>query len=91
VGLVKTVAIEYATQNIRINAVCPTAIETPMIMQGRRKLAENPEALEAAKNYQAMKRMGQPQEVADVALWLCSDQSSFITGHAMAVDGGAFA
>ncbi len=90
-GLVKSAAIEYATKNIRINAICPTAIETPMIMHGRRKLAENPEALEAAKNHQRMKRMGQPSEVADVALWLCSDQSSFITGHCMAVDGGAFA
>jgi NAD(P)-dependent dehydrogenase (short-subunit alcohol dehydrogenase family) len=91
VGLTRTAAKEYATQNIRINAICPTAIETPMIMHGRRKLAQNPEALEAAKNYQAMKRMGQPEEVADVILWLCSDQASFITGHAMPVDGGAFA
>lgn len=91
VGLTRTAAKEYATQNIRLNAVCPTAIETPMIMEGRRKLAYDPEALEAAKNYQAMKRMGQPQEVADVILWLCSEQASFITGHAMPVDGGAFA
>jgi NAD(P)-dependent dehydrogenase (short-subunit alcohol dehydrogenase family) len=91
VGLTRTVAKEYATRNIRVNAVCPTAIETPMIMEGRRKLAHDAEALEAAKNYQAMKRMGQPGEVADVILWLCSEQSSFITGHAMPVDGGAFA
>jgi NAD(P)-dependent dehydrogenase (short-subunit alcohol dehydrogenase family) len=91
IGLTRTAAKEYATQNIRINAVCPTAIETPMIMEGRRKLAYDPEALETAKNHQAMKRMGQPEEVADVILWLCSEQSSFITGHAMPVDGGAFA
>lgn len=91
VGLTRTAAKEYATQNIRINAICPTAIETPMIMEGRRKLAHNPEALEAAKAYQAMKRMGQPEEVAQVILWLCSEQASFITGHAMPVDGGAFA
>lgn len=90
-GLVKTAAIEYATKHIRVNAICPTAIETPMIMQGRRKLAENPEALQQAINFQRMKRMGQPQEVADVALWLSSSESSFITGHTMAVDGGAFA
>lgn len=90
-GLVKSAAIEYATKNIRVNAICPTAIETPMIMHGRRKLAENPEALQQAINFQRMKRMGRPQEVADVALWLCSDQASFITGHCMAVDGGAFA
>ncbi len=91
IGITKTAAIEYATKNIRVNAVCPTAIETPMLMQGRRNLSENPAALEAAKNYQVMKRMGRPEEVADVILWLCSEQSSFITGHAMAVDGGAFA
>lgn len=91
VGMTRTAAIEYATSNIRVNAVCPTAIETPMIMQGRRQLAVNPDALEAAQNYQRMKRMGQPEEVADVILWLCSDQSSFITGIAMPVDGGALA
>lgn len=91
VGLVRSAAIEYATKNIRINAVCPTAIETPMIMKGRRKLANNPEALQQAINFQRMKRMGQPQEVADVILYLCSEKSSFITGHAMSVDGGAFA
>ncbi len=91
IGIVKSAAIEYATKNIRVNAICPTAIETPMIMEGRRKLAHNPEALQVAINLQRMKRMGQPQEVADVALWMCSDQSTFITGQAMAVDGGAFA
>ena len=91
VGITRTAAIEYATKNIRVNALCPTAIETPMLMEGRRKLAYNPEAREKAINYQAMKRMGQPDEVADVALWLCSDESTFMTGHALPVDGGAFA
>lgn len=91
VGLTKTAAKEYATQNIRINAICPTAIETPMIMEGRRKLAYNPEAKQAAINFQAMKRMGRPEEIADIALWLCTEQSSFITGLAMAADGGALA
>lgn len=91
VGMTRTAAREYAAQNIRINAVCPTAIETPMIMEGRRKLAHDPEALEAAKNYQAMKRLGRPEEVAEAILWLSSEQASFITGHAMPVDGGAFA
>jgi NAD(P)-dependent dehydrogenase (short-subunit alcohol dehydrogenase family) len=91
VGLTKTAAIEYATDNIRVNSICPTAIETPMIMYGRRKLAENPEALQQAINHQRMKRMGQPQEIADIALWLCSDQSSFITGSSIKADGGALA
>jgi len=62
-----------------------------MIMQGRRKLAENPEALQAAINVQAMQRMGLPEEVAEVNLWLSAEQSSFITGLAMPVDGGALA
>lgn len=91
VGMTKTAAIEYATKNIRVNALCPSAIETPMIMDGRLNLRQNPELRAKFTNDQAMKRMGQPQEVADVALWLCSDESSFITGHAMAVDGGMFA
>lgn len=91
VGLTRTVALEYATKNIRVNCTCPTAIETPMIMHGRRKLSEHSQALEAAKNVQAMRRMGLPEEIADVNLWLCSDQSSFITGVAMPTDGGALA
>ena len=91
VGITKTAAKEYATKNIRINAICPTAVETPMIMEGRRKLAYNPEAKQQAINFQAMKRMGRPEEIADVALWLSSEQSSFITGLAMAADGGALA
>lgn len=91
VGLTKTAAIEYADKGIRINCICPTAVETPMIMKGRRKLAENPEALKAAINLQAMKRMGRPEEIAQVNLWLCSEQASFITGLAMPTDGGALA
>jgi NAD(P)-dependent dehydrogenase (short-subunit alcohol dehydrogenase family) len=91
VGITKTAAREYATKNIRINAICPTAVETPMLMEGRRKLAYNEEAKQQAINFQAMKRMGRPEEIAEVALWLCSDQASFITGIAMAADGGALA
>jgi NAD(P)-dependent dehydrogenase (short-subunit alcohol dehydrogenase family) len=91
VGMTKTAALEYATKNIRVNALCPSAIETPMIMDGRLNLRNNPELRAKFTNDQAMKRMGRPDEVADVALWLCSDQSTFITGHAMAVDGGMFA
>lgn len=91
VGMTKTAALEYATQNIRVNAVCPSAIETPMIMDGRLNLRNNPELRAKFTNDQAMKRMGRPDEVADAALWLCSEQSTFITGHAMAVDGGMFA
>lgn len=91
IGLTKTASLEYATKQIRVNAVCPTAIETPMIMDGRLNLRNNQELREKFTHEQAMMRMGQPKEVADVILWLSSNESSFITGHAMPVDGGAFA
>ena len=85
VGLTKTTALEYAKEGIRVNAVCPGVIKTPMIDRttGKDKAVE--------KKYEDMEpvgRMGQPEEVAEAIIWLCSDASSFVTGHAMAVDGG---
>ena len=85
VGLTKTAALEYAKQGIRINAVCPGVIRTAMVdrVTGKDKAAE--------KQFEAMEpvgRMGEPEEVAESIVWLCSDAASFITGHALAVDGG---
>jgi NAD(P)-dependent dehydrogenase (short-subunit alcohol dehydrogenase family) len=85
VGLTKTAALENAKQNIRINAVCPGVIKTSMIdrITGKDKVVE--------KQYMDMEplgRMGQPEEVAEAVVWLCSDAASFVTGHAMPVDGG---
>jgi NAD(P)-dependent dehydrogenase (short-subunit alcohol dehydrogenase family) len=85
VGLTKTAALEYAKQGIRINAVCPGVIKTPMVDRttGKDKTVE--------KQYEAMEpvgRMGHPEEVAESIVWLCSDAASFVTGHALAVDGG---
>ncbi|HEX8040303.1 MAG TPA: SDR family oxidoreductase [Chryseosolibacter sp.] len=85
VGLTKTAALENAKVGIRINAVCPGVIKTEMIdrVTGKDKTVE--------KQYTDMEpvgRMGQPEEVAEAIVWLCSDQASFITGHALAVDGG---
>lgn len=85
IGLTKTAALEYAKQGIRVNAVCPGVIHTAMIdrVTGNDK--------EVEKKYIAMEpigRMGQPEEVAAAVVWLCSDAASFVTGHAMAVDGG---
>lgn len=85
IGLTKTAALEYAKQNIRVNAVCPGVIQTPMIdrfthgeAQAARTLIEG----------EPVGRVGQPNEVASAVLWLSSPQSSFVTGHALAVDGG---
>lgn len=85
VGLTRTAALEYAKKGIRVNAVCPGEIDTPM--QGN-YLKESPELLAKALESEPVGRFGQPEEVADAVIWLCSERASFITGHAMAVDGG---
>jgi NAD(P)-dependent dehydrogenase (short-subunit alcohol dehydrogenase family) len=82
IGCTKAAAIEYATQNIRVNAVCPAVITTEMAGQ---LIAGKEERFLAAH---PMGRFGAPEEVARVVLFLCSDAASFITGHALPVDGG---
>lgn len=88
VGLTKAASMEYARKNIRINAVCPGPIKTRMLDT----LAGNhPRALEAMGNSTSMKRLGEPKEIAEAALWLLSERSTFVTGIAMPVDGGMIA
>jgi NAD(P)-dependent dehydrogenase (short-subunit alcohol dehydrogenase family) len=84
-GLTKTAALEYATQNIRVNAVCPGIIDTAMIDRFTGGGEEGKEQMEAME---PIGRMGRPEEVADAVIWLCSDKASFVTGHPLAVDGG---
>jgi NAD(P)-dependent dehydrogenase (short-subunit alcohol dehydrogenase family) len=85
VGLTKSAALDYAKQGIRINAVCPGVIHTPMI---DRFTGEDPAVLEQMVANKPMGRVGQPEEIADTVVFLCSEASSFITGQAFAVDGG---
>lgn len=85
IGLTKTAAAEYGKHNIRVNAVCPTVIETPM----GDSFKESHEAiLEMIKASIPMKRFGQPEEVASVIVWLCSEESSFVNGQELKIDGG---
>jgi NAD(P)-dependent dehydrogenase (short-subunit alcohol dehydrogenase family) len=84
-GLTRTAALEYAARGIRINAVCPGVIETPMI---DRFVGGAPEARAAMVGMEPIGRLGRPEEVAEAVLWLCDDSASFVTGIAMPVDGG---
>jgi NAD(P)-dependent dehydrogenase (short-subunit alcohol dehydrogenase family) len=85
VGLTKNAAVEYADEGIRVNAVCPGAIMTPLMSN------ESPERQREILAPQAMTRFGDPSEVAAAVVWLCSDQASFVTGTAMPVDAGSVA
>ncbi|MEJ0055573.1 MAG: SDR family oxidoreductase [Bacteroidota bacterium] len=85
VGLTKSAALENAKLGVRVNAVCPGVIKTPMVdrMTGKDKTVEK-----AYEDMEPVGRMGAPEEVAEVVVFLCSEKASFITGQALAVDGG---
>ncbi len=87
-GLTRTAAIEYAPAGIRINAVCPGAIDTPMMDKA---FAQFPGFRESLLGFVPMGRMGQPAEVAAAIAWLSSDAASFITGTYVAIEGGLLA
>ena len=85
VGLTKAAALEYASQGIRVNAVCPGYIHTPMV-QPRLDSVDGYE--DQLKARHPLGRLGEPSEIAEAVLWLSSDAASFVTGHNMPVDGG---
>ncbi len=87
VGLTRSAALQYAAKGIRINAVCPGAIATPLVAE----TMKDPEAARIISSMHPMNRLGEAHEVADAVVFLCSDWASFITGHALAVDGGYLA
>jgi NAD(P)-dependent dehydrogenase (short-subunit alcohol dehydrogenase family) len=85
VGLSTSAALDYAASNIRINAICPGIIDTEMM---QRFSGGTPEGRQAVIAQEPIGRMGRPEEIAAVVLWLCSDAASFVVGHAMVADGG---
>lgn len=85
-GLTKTAAIEYATQGIRVNNVNPGFIYTPMLENAG--MAEGTELYNQIASLHPMQRMGTPEEVANLIVWACSDEASFVTGAILLVDGG---
>ena len=84
-GLTKTAALEYAKAGIRVNAVCPGVIRTPMFERG---LQKNPDLEERFAGVHPVGRIGQPEEIARAVVWLCSSAASFVTGTQLPVDGG---
>ena len=88
IQLTRTAALEYARAGIRINAVCPGVIRTPMV---ERVTGGRPEAEAQFTAMEPVGRMGTPEEIAGAVVWLCSDAASFVTGHPMVVDGGLVA
>lgn len=88
-GLTKSAAIDYAPLGIRINAICPGAIDTPMLRNAMER--RNRDEADVIKRLSLVNRFGTVDEIAKAALWLCSDESTFTVGHALAVDGGYLA
>jgi NAD(P)-dependent dehydrogenase (short-subunit alcohol dehydrogenase family) len=85
IGLTKTGAIEYCQKGIRINAVCPAVIETPM---SYKTFLKDEAAVRRVISLHPIGRIGKPEEVSSLVLWLCSEEASFVTGAAIPVDGG---
>src|SRR4051812_45505693 len=84
-GIGRAAALDYAAQNIRVNAVCPGYIDTPMM---GRFTGGTPEGRAKVTSEEPIGRMGRPEEIASAVLWLCSDGGAFTVGHALVVDGG---
>jgi NAD(P)-dependent dehydrogenase (short-subunit alcohol dehydrogenase family) len=86
VGLTRAAAIDHATEGIRVNAVCPGPILTPMLAEA--KAARGPAADDFYLSHIPMGRLGRPDEVANAVVWLASEEAAYVTGQALAVDGG---
>jgi NAD(P)-dependent dehydrogenase (short-subunit alcohol dehydrogenase family) len=86
IGLTRTAALDYATQGIRVNALMPGVVETPMMMG--RMFRDHPHLAEVLRQAHPVGRFARPEEAAEAALWLCSDRASYVTGEMLACDGG---
>lgn len=89
IGLTRSAAYDYAARGIRINAICPGTIDTPMLRAAMKRRGREPQ--EVADRLSLIGRFGRPDEIASAALWLCSEAASFTMGHALAVDAGYLA
>jgi 2-keto-3-deoxy-L-fuconate dehydrogenase len=88
VGLTRAMALDHATEGIRVNAICPGRVETPWVQERLREYPDPAKAYEEMCSTQPMGRMGKPEEIAAAALYLASDEASFVTGSVLTPDGG---
>ena len=88
IGLTKAAAVDYSSRGVRVNAVCPGVVRTSLFEEAA---SHDPELEPLVERIHPIGRLGQPEEIAAAVVWLCSDAASFVTGHAMAVDGGSLA
>ena len=88
VGLTKSMALDHATEGVRVNCICPGRVETPFVTARLREYPDPEEAYREMSSTQALGRMAKPEEIAHAALYLASDESAFITGTAFVIDGG---
>ena len=88
VGITKTMALDHALQGIRVNCLCPGRVETPFVQARLKEYPDPEEAYREMSATQALGRMGQPEEIAQAALYLAGDASAFVTGTAFMIDGG---
>jgi NAD(P)-dependent dehydrogenase (short-subunit alcohol dehydrogenase family) len=86
IGLTKAAAVEFGKKGVRVNAVCPGSARTQLNLE---RVAGNPAIEKAMTDVSPMKRFVEPEEIANAVTWLCSEEASFVNGHALAVDGGA--
>jgi NAD(P)-dependent dehydrogenase (short-subunit alcohol dehydrogenase family) len=89
IGLTETAALEYATEGIRVNAICPGFIDTPLLTKAH--ISQNPEVKKHIIELHPMKRLGKPEEIAKAFMFLACDDSSFVSGTALEIDGGYLA
>jgi len=85
IGLTKTAAVEYSREGVRVNAISPGVIDTPMV---QRSEEDDPEMMEQVTAATPIGRLGAPEEIGDAAVWLCSEDASFVTGETLVIDGG---
>jgi 2-keto-3-deoxy-L-fuconate dehydrogenase len=88
VGMTKCMALDHAESQVRINCICPGRVQTPFVEARLREYADPEKAYAEMTSTQALKRMGRPEEIAAAALYLAADESAFVTGSSLIIDGG---